>query len=37
MEERPGGLARSWTQPNRIMPTFAPAMAITAVMSVMPV
>lgn len=26
-EERPGGFVRSWTQPNRIMPTLAPAMA----------
>ena len=33
---RPGGLIRSCTQPNRIIATFAPAMAITDAMSVIP-
>jgi hypothetical protein len=33
---RPGGFIRSWSQPNRIIATFAPAIAITEVMPVMP-
>ena len=33
---RPGGFMRSWIQPNRIIATFAPITATTAVMFVMP-
>ena len=33
---RPGGFMRSCTHPNKIIPTFAPATAMTAVMSVTP-
>ena len=36
VDVRPGGFMRSWSQPNKIMATFAPAMATTAVTSVMP-
>jgi hypothetical protein len=36
VETRPGGFDLSCTQPNRIIATLAPAMAIMAVMSVMP-
>ena len=37
VEVRPGGFIRSWSQPKRIMATFAPATAITALIEVMPV
>jgi hypothetical protein len=33
---RPGGFISSWSQPNRIIPTLAPATAMTALMLVMP-
>ena len=33
---RPGGFITSWIQPKRIIPTLAPATAMTALMPVMP-
>ena len=36
VEVRPGGFSCSWSQPNRIIATLAPATAITALIDVIP-